>query len=132
MRDGQSWFGHRVGNELGRGPGGGHIGSPRVRERLPRPTRFARRLHMARMLRWMGLALVGSSAMGCVAQEKYNALKLDRDQYAQRLSSAEAAEQSAQAAADAYKKQLDALGQNQGNNASLVVNLTQQNADLQR
>src|SRR6202012_4384805 len=88
---------------------------------------------MARMLKqWLGIALVGSSTVGCVAQEKYNALKLDRDQYAQRLSSAEASEQSAQAAADAYKKQLDALGQNQGNNAGLIANLTQQNADLQR
>ena len=55
------------------------------------------------MLQWVGIALAGSTAMGCVAQEKYNALKLDRDQYAQRLSSAEASEQSAQAAADAYR-----------------------------
>ena len=34
---------------------------------------------------------LGSTALGCVSQEKYNALKLDRDQYAQRLSAAEAA-----------------------------------------
>src|SRR5947209_15581257 len=87
---------------------------------------------MARMLKWAGVALAGSTAVGCVSQEKYNALKLDRDQFAQRLSSAESAEQSAQAAADAYKKQLDALGQNQGNQSGLIANLTQQNGDLQR
>lgn len=87
---------------------------------------------MARMLQWAALALIGSAAIGCVSQEKYNALKLDRDQYATRLSSAESAEQAAQAAADAYKRQLDGLGQNQNNTTGLLANQTQQIADLQR
>lgn len=87
---------------------------------------------MAWMLKWAGLALVGSTALGCVSQEKYNALKLDRDQYAQRLSAAEAAEQSSQAAADAYKRQLDSLGQTQGNDRALTTSLMTQVSDLQR
>ena len=34
---------------------------------------------MARMSHWLSLAALGLTLTGCVSQEKYNALKLDRD-----------------------------------------------------
>lgn len=87
---------------------------------------------MARMFHWLGLAALGLVMTGCVSQEKYNALKLERDRYAEQLGQAQTDASTARAEADLLKQQLAALGSNDANQMGLVANLTQQNADLQR
>jgi chemotaxis protein MotB len=86
---------------------------------------------MARMWRWVGIAALTFVTAGCVSQEKYNALKLSRDQLAERLASSDAESQAAKAQADLLRKQLDALNSAGGTQSSLLSSLTQQNADLQ-
>ena len=85
---------------------------------------------MARMARLIGTAFLGLALTGCVSQEKYNALKLDRDGLAEQLSKSQSDASSARAEADSYKNQLALLNQNGGNLAGLVSNLQQQNAQL--
>jgi chemotaxis protein MotB len=86
---------------------------------------------MARMARFIGTALVGIALTGCVSQEKYNALKLDRDGLAEQLAKAQTDASSARSEADSYKNQLGMLGQNGSGLQGLVTNLQQQNATLQ-
>ncbi len=86
---------------------------------------------MARMYRWIGLVALSFSLTGCVAAEKYNALKLDRDRLAEQLSTAQNEASAARAQADSFKAQLDALLKNGGDQQALVNNLTQQLAALQ-
>jgi chemotaxis protein MotB len=86
---------------------------------------------MARMHQWIGLTVISFSLVGCVSQEKYNAMKLDRDQLAERLGVAEGQLQGASADADAQKSFRDKLLGSANNQNALVTNLTQQNAQLQ-
>jgi len=86
---------------------------------------------MARMSHWFCLALLSSTLVGCVSQEKYNAMKLDRDQLAERLGQTDGQIQSLQAERDAYKNQLAAVMAGGSNSQALVANLTQQLANLQ-
>jgi len=86
---------------------------------------------MARMSHWIGMSLIGFSLVGCVSQEKYNAMKLDRDQLAERLGQSDSQLQSLQAERDAYKAQLDRFASSGNNQVALVNNLTQQLANLQ-
>src|SRR5947208_560065 len=86
---------------------------------------------MARMAKIIGTVVLGLALTGCVSQEKYNALKLDRDGLAEQLSKAQSDASSARAEADSYKNQLALLNQNGGSLQGLVSNLTQQNAALQ-
>jgi chemotaxis protein MotB len=71
------------------------------------------------------------SLSGCVAQEKYNALKLDRDALAEQLGKAQNDANTARAEAESYKQQLAAVMGQGGNLNGLVTNLQQQNANLQ-
>src|SRR5204862_5088881 len=87
---------------------------------------------MARMALFSLAALGLVLTSGCVSQEKYNALKLDRDQYAERLGAAERQAQSASAESDAYKRQLDAIMRANGDQAGLVASLTSQISELQQ
>ncbi len=87
---------------------------------------------MARMHHWIALSLLGISLTGCVAQEKYNALKLDRDTYASRLAKAEMDAQAARSEAEAYRNQYGAVVGSAGNQNALVANLTQQQIELQK
>src|SRR5436309_1006725 len=86
---------------------------------------------MARFARFIGTAVVGLALTGCVSQEKYNALKLDRDSLAEQMAKAQTDAAAARQEADAYKNQLAMLGQNGGSLQGLVTNLQQQNATLQ-
>ena len=86
---------------------------------------------MARMHQWIGFAFLSFSLVGCVSQEKYNAMKLDRDQLAERLGQTDAQIQSLQAERDAYKNQLAAVMAGGSNQQALVANLTQQLGNLQ-
>jgi chemotaxis protein MotB len=83
------------------------------------------------MSHWFGLSLLTLSLVGCVSQEKYNALKLDRDQLAERLGQSEGQLQSLTAERDAYKNQLNAVLAGGSNQQALVSNLTQQLSNLQ-
>jgi chemotaxis protein MotB len=83
------------------------------------------------MRRICSLAAVGLLLTGCVSQEKYNALKLDRDALAEQLGRAQTEASSARAEAESYKSQLGALMGSGNNMSALVTNLQQQNANLQ-
>src|ERR1051325_307686 len=87
---------------------------------------------MARMHRIVSLAALSFILTGCVSQEKYNALKLDRDRYAEQLGQAQNEASSARSEAEAYKNQLAAIMNASGGKDGMVNNLTAQNADLQR
>ena len=78
-----------------------------------------------------GVAAVGLAMTGCVSQDKYNALKLDRDGLAEQLSKSQSDSQSAQAAADSYKTQLTELMNNSSNKDGLIGNGQAQLAALQ-
>jgi chemotaxis protein MotB len=66
---------------------------------------------------------------GCVTQEKYNAMKLSRDQLADQAGQAEADARASRAQADAYRQQIDQLS-NAGNiQGSQVANINQQLMD---
>jgi chemotaxis protein MotB len=86
---------------------------------------------MARMSQWVGMTLLSLTLVGCVSQEKYNALKLDRDQLAERLGQNDGQMQSMMAERDAFKDQRDKLLGGTGNSQALVANLTQQMGELQ-
>jgi chemotaxis protein MotB len=84
-----------------------------------------------RMFHFIGAAALLLAFTGCVSQEKYNALKLDRDGLAEQLGKAQNDASTARAEAESYKSQLAAV-MNGGNAASgLLTNLQQQNANLQ-
>lgn len=86
---------------------------------------------MARMFHFLGAAAVLVAISGCVSQEKYNALKLDRDGLAEQLGRAQNEASTARAEAESYKNQLASLMGQGGNLSGLVTNLQQQNANLQ-
>ena len=87
---------------------------------------------MARMRHIVSLAALSVTLTGCVSQEKYNALKLDRDRYAEQLGQAQTEASAARSEAEAYKGQLAAVMNAQGGHEGFERNLTSQNADLQR
>jgi chemotaxis protein MotB len=86
---------------------------------------------MTRKLHLTGAALLMVALSGCVSQEKYNALKLDRDGLAEQLGKAQNDASTARAEADSYKGQLASILASGGNMQGLVTNLQQQNANLQ-
>ena len=85
---------------------------------------------MSRMCSFVSLALAALLLGGCVSLDKYNALKLERDQYQERLSQAEKEAGVQRQLAKDLKAQLDALLAAGGENQSLAQTLTRQNADL--
>ncbi len=87
---------------------------------------------MARMSHWLGLVAVGLTLTGCVTQEKYNALKLDRDAQAERLGQAEAEARAARAEAEVLRNQIGAIMSGGSGKDGMIVSLTNQNADLAR
>jgi chemotaxis protein MotB len=78
------------------------------------------------------VAALGLILTGCVSQEKYNALKLDRDRFAEQLGQAQTEASAARSEADAYKNQLSNIGTSAGSKDAMVLNLTNQNNELQR
>jgi chemotaxis protein MotB len=81
---------------------------------------------MARMFHLIGVGILLTAITGCVPQEKYNALKLERDGLAEQLGKAQNDANSAQSQADAYKGQLDAIMQGGQGQTALIGNLQQQ------
>jgi chemotaxis protein MotB len=88
-------------------------------------------LGMSGTLRIIGLAAMGLLLSGCVTQEKYNALKLDRDRYAEQLATAQSEASSANARADALQRQIDAIANSGNSKDAMILNLTKENGDLQ-
>ena len=79
----------------------------------------------------MSLAAFGMlMAGGCVSQEKYTALKLDRDRYAEQLGQAQNEASAARSEADAYKNQLAGLSTSAGSKDAMFVNLNKENGEL--
>lgn len=87
---------------------------------------------MARMHHWLGLAALSFSLVGCVSQEKYTALKLERDRALEQLGQAQTEASSARSEADAYKNQLAAIMQGGGSKDAMILNLTSQKDELQK
>jgi chemotaxis protein MotB len=86
---------------------------------------------MASTLRWIGLAALGFALTGCVSQDQYSALKLERDRIAEQLTTAQREASTAGSARDAYKAQYEQLANSGGTQTALLANLQQQNATLQ-
>jgi chemotaxis protein MotB len=86
---------------------------------------------MARMRHIVSVAALSLISFGCVSQEKYTSLRIERDTLAEQLGRANADANAARAEASTLKSQLDALLANGSSSSGLVANLSQQNADLQ-
>ncbi len=85
------------------------------------------------MLRMRHVVLLASAAFlmnGCVALDKYNALKLERDQYLERLGQAEAEARAEREKARILQDQLNGLLGAGQDSQSLLATLQKQNADL--
>jgi len=87
------------------------------------------------MPQWIGTAAmtfaIAATLTGCVSQEQYSALKLERDRLTAQLANAEKEGSSARAEADLYKRSLDAIKNSGDNKDGLIANLTSQNASMQ-
>jgi chemotaxis protein MotB len=86
---------------------------------------------MARMRHLVGVVALGLLSFGCVSQEKYTALQIERDTLAQQLGRAQSDASAARAEAASYKSTLDSIRNSGGTLEALVANLQQQNANLQ-
>lgn len=87
---------------------------------------------MARLYQWIGLAAVGVSLTGCVPQEKYTAMKLDRDRLIERANASDAELRAARAELEAYRAQIGGIGGTITQKDALLASLQAQNAELQR
>lgn len=87
---------------------------------------------MTRKHQLLGLALAGLTLTGCVPNEKYNALKLDRDSLRAQLDQAAAEAAAANARAATAESQFGQLAGGANSQTAMISNLTQQNQALQR
>lgn len=86
---------------------------------------------MARMRTLIVLFAASALLVGCVPQEKYNALKLDRDSLAEQLAKSQSDANGARAEADSYKSQLNQFMNGLNTKDGIVGNMNQQLAALQ-
>ena len=86
---------------------------------------------MARTPTWLAISLLSFVSFGCVSAEKYQAARLDADQYATRLAQVEMQKAEAIAARDLLQRQLANVGLSQNQKDSLVINQANQINDLQ-
>lgn len=87
---------------------------------------MARRLFVAAAL---GFALTGALT-GCVSNEKYQAMKMEKDQAVEALATAQSSESQARAAAEAWKTQLDRLINNSEGHQQQAAILSKEVAEL--
>ena len=87
---------------------------------------------MTRIRQILGLATISVLLAGCVPQEKYEGLKLERDRLAEQLGKSQSETDQAKAEAAAYKQQMGGVLGASTNRDSIITNLTSQNADLQK
>jgi hypothetical protein len=86
---------------------------------------------MVRVQHWLAISLLSFAAVGCVSTEKYNAARMDADQYATRLASVEREKAEAAAARDLLQRQLANVGLSDNQKDALVINQSNQINDLQ-
>lgn len=84
-----------------------------------------------RIRRFLVLSALGLVSAGCVNQDKYNAIRLERDGLRERLESAQQDAITARTQAASWKAQLDQINQGSGGMAALVDNQTKQISNLQ-
>lgn len=87
---------------------------------------------MARIRRLIGIATLGVLLAGCVPQEKYEGLKLERDRLAEQLGKSQAETDRANAQAEVLRHQMGAFEGLGNDNKAEVSNLSSQNANLQK
>lgn len=88
---------------------------------------------MARIAaQFLALSTLGIALTGCVSQEKYNALKLDRDRLSEQLSQADSEARTARREAELYKGSLDQIKNSGDSKDAMLANQTQQLAEMQR
>jgi chemotaxis protein MotB len=87
---------------------------------------------MARAHAWLVISFLSLATVGCVSDEKYKTVGMDRDQYAMRLAVAEREKAEAIASRDALKSQIDNVGNSGTQKDALVLNYSNQLSDLQR
>lgn len=87
---------------------------------------------MGRIPQLVSFALLGFTLTGCVAQEKYNALKLERDRLVEQLGQADRDAQAARGEAEVYRNQFGSLANKDQTQTAFVSNLQQQLAQLQQ
>jgi len=80
----------------------------------------------------VSITALGMILTGCVAQEKFNAMSLDRDRLAEQLAAAQTEASAARAEAESFRQQLALLSSGQGGAQQIIANLSSQNAELQR
>lgn len=80
--------------------------------------------------RFAAVAAVGLLSAGCISQEKYNALRLERDGLNEQLARASQDSKVSESKAVSYKTQLDQLMNGSSGQADLTRNLMEQNASL--
>jgi chemotaxis protein MotB len=80
----------------------------------------------------VSLTALGMLMTGCVAQEKYNALRLDRDRLAEQLAAAQTEASAARAEAESFKQQLAILTGGAGSAQQALANLSAENSELRR
>lgn len=86
---------------------------------------------MVSTFRWIGIAAIGFTLTGCVSQDQYSALKLERDRIAEQLISAQRDSSAAKSAADSYQAQYNQLAGSGNTTTALLQNLQSQNTTLQ-
>lgn len=84
-----------------------------------------------RIRRFLVIAALGLISTGCVNQDKYNAIRLERDGLRERLESAQQDAITARTQAASWKAQLDLRNTEGGSSGALIANLQQQNSNLQ-
>lgn len=84
-----------------------------------------------RIRRFLALSALGLLSAGCVNQDKYNAMRLERDGLRESLSSAQSDAIAARTQAASWKAQLDQINQGSGGMAALVDNQSKQISNLQ-
>lgn len=84
-----------------------------------------------RIRSFLVISALGLSSVGCVNQDKYNAMRLERDGLRERLEQAQQDTITARTQAASWKSQADQLIAGSGGSTALVVNLQQQNSTLQ-
>lgn len=83
-----------------------------------------------RLFTYAALGIFGLSLTGCVSQDKYNALKIEKDQLAETANTAQADASAAKAAAQSYKDQLDRLINSGNDKDALAATLMKENGEL--
>lgn len=86
-------------------------------------------MHFRRSISVVALGLISA---GCVSQEKYNAIRLERDGLNEQLARAQQDSSTARAQAASWKTQLDQIMAGTSGRDGLQANLYAQNAELQK